>query len=162
MTSVVRLRVSKDSMIRFRAALWMFAGVVSACSADRTLAPRVVGVEGTSVRVEAYLWRDFQPISPPDGKPLVAILRIQTVDGARIPSTLTADSAWVYNGASVWATAVVEEQPRGAGAAAFQVVARNGPKWGPGVEVDVVVRLRDAAGHGVLLQAPGQLIGRTD
>jgi len=56
----------------------------------------------------------------------------------------------------------VEEQPRGAGAAAFAVVARNGPKWGPGVEVDVVVRLRDAAGHGVLLQAPGQLIGRTD
>lgn len=149
-------------MTSFRAALWTLAGLVSACSTDRTLATRVVPVEGASVRVDAYLWRDFQPISPPDGKPLVAIFRIATVDGRPIPSTLIADSAWVYNGASVWATAVVEEHPRSANAAFFEVVARNGPKWGPGIEVDVVVRLRDGAGHAVLLQAPGQLISRTD
>lgn len=149
-------------MTRFRAALWTVAGLVSACSTDRTLAPRVVPVEGASVRVDAYLWRDFQPISPPDGKPLVAVFRIATVDGGPIPSTLTADSAWVYNGASVWGTAVVEENPRSANAAFFEVVARNGPKWGPAIEVDVVVRLRDGDSRAVLLQAPRQVISRID
>jgi hypothetical protein len=41
-------------------------------------------------------------------------------------------------------------------------VARDGPKWGPGIEVDVVIRLRDAAGRHVLLQAREQLVHRTD
>ena len=131
-----------------------------ACSSDRLLAPRLVTMEGATVRAEAALWRDFAPSSPPDGQPLVATLRIQTADGSSIPSTLITDSVWLYNGAAVWATAVVEEQPRSA--SYFDVVARNGPKWGPGIEVDVVVRLRDSAGHSMLLQTPRQFIFRSD
>jgi hypothetical protein len=150
-------------MTSFRIALPALACIlVSACATERTLAPRLVAISGATVRVEASLWRDFAPSSPPDGKPLVAILRIQTVDGTPIPPTLTADSAWVYNSAQVWAAAVLEEHLRSAGASFFEVVARNGPKWGPGIEVDVVVRLRDAAGRAVLVQAPRQLINRSD
>ena len=133
---------------------------VIACSPDRSLAPDLVTMEGATVRAEAYLWRDFAPSSPPDGQPLVATLRIQTTDGSLIPPTLTADSAWLYNGGAVWATTVVQEQPRNA--TYFEVVARNGPKWGPGIEVDVVVRLRDSAGRSLLLQAPRQFIFRSD
>jgi len=134
--------------------------LVGACASERVLAPRFVTIEGARVGVHAFLWRDFQPTSPPDGKPLVAILRIQTTDDTPIPSTLTADSVWVYDGANVWAAPVVEEQPREA--TYFEVVARNGPKWGPGILVDVVVRLRDSGGHLVLIQASRQLIARTD
>jgi hypothetical protein len=126
------------------------------------LAPRLVSADGATLRLEAALWRDFQPSSPPDGKPLIAGLRVLTIDGASIPSTLRADSVWIYNGAAVWAASVTEEQSRSAGGSFFEVVARNGPKWGPGIEVDVVVQLRDAAGHALLLQAPRTLIGRTD
>jgi hypothetical protein len=102
------------------------------------------------------------PISPPDGKPLMLALRIQTIDGTPIPSTLTADSAWVYNGGAVWATAVVERSPREAGGAFFEVAAGGGPKWEPGIQVDVVVSVRDAAGQRRLIQAPRQTITRTD
>jgi hypothetical protein len=149
-------------MTHFRLALLAITTMVGACATDRALAPRVVSVDGATLHLEASLWRDFQPISPPDGKPLIASLRILTVDGAPMPSTLRADSVWTYNGAAVWAASVTEEQARSAGAPYFEVVARDGPKWGPGIEVDVVFQLRDAAGHVYLLQAPRVAIGRTD
>src|SRR5438552_2287407 len=59
-------------------------------------------------------------------------------------------------------TALRGGRPRGTGPSFFEVVARDGPKWGPGIAVDVVVRLRDGAGHEVLLQARAQWINRTD
>jgi hypothetical protein len=37
----------------------------------------------------------------------------------------------------------------------------NGPKWGPNVTVDVIVRLRDSTGHAAHLRARGQTIGAT-
>jgi len=100
------------------------------------------------------------PASPPDGAPLTLGIRVFTVDSSLIPASVTADSAWVYNGSAVWRTAVVENQPHNA--SHFDVGARGGPTWGPGIEVDVVVELRDGAGHRFLLQAPRQLITRSD
>jgi hypothetical protein len=44
----------------------------------------------------------------------------------------------------------------------LEVFAEGGPKWGPGIEVDVVVRLRDAAGKSWYLKARRQPIHRTD
>jgi len=124
--------------------------------------PATASLAGVSVRFEAYLWRDFQPIAPPDGQPLIMLLRFVTSDSTPIPATFQADSAWVTNSADVWATRVAEESARTPGAPYFDVLARNGPKWGPGIEVDVAVRLHDAAGRSVLLHAHRQLIVRTD
>jgi hypothetical protein len=152
---------------------WVFA---SACANEGVLGPpalvpvtselRDAPLEtpfgGVTVQLATSLWRDFQPSTPPDGQPLIAVLRVTSVDGTSIPAALQADSAWILNSDLAWATAVREEWTRGAGAPFFEVVARDGPRWGPGIEVDVVVRLRDSAGHHVLLQARGQLIQRTD
>ncbi len=131
-----------------------------ACSSERLIAPRLVIIDGVPYRVQASLNRDFMPISPPDGKPLTLGIRVLTADSSSIPASVTADSAWVYNGEAVWRTAVVERQPRNA--SYFDVGALGGPKWGPGIEVDVVVRLRDGAGHSFLVQALRQLITRSD
>lgn len=146
-----------------------------ACSTDRASAPVTVPVApelrnapaelsfaGATVRLETYLWRDFAPMSPPDGKPLIAALRVRDVNGTAIPDALHADSAWILNGELAWATGVREEQARTPGASFFEVIARDGPKWGPNVQVDVVVRLVDRAGHHALLRAPAQWINRTD
>ena len=54
-----------------RALTWF---ALAACTSDRALAPHIVAIAGATLRVDASLWRDFQPISPPDGKPLAAIL----------------------------------------------------------------------------------------
>jgi hypothetical protein len=55
-----------------------------------------------------------------------------------------------------------EEQQRTPGAKEFDVVARDGPKWGPGIDVDVIVGVRDGAGAVSLLRAPAQRNKRTD
>ena len=124
--------------------------------------PVRVTLDGTELLLESFLWRDFQPISPPDGKPLIAVFRVKAADGSDVPQSVRADAAWVVFGNDVWAARVVEEQPRSALPTGFEVVARNGPTWGPGASVDVIVQLRDAASRAVLLRAADQPIHRTD
>ena len=149
------------------------AGLLLACRGNPTApvslsvpklraAPTVVTLAGKPLVLEASLWRDFMPISPPDGQPLVAVLQIKAADGSAVPSSVRADAAWVVFGDEVWATPVAEEQARDETAPFYEVVARDGPKWGPGVTVEVIVQLRDGVGPTVLLRAPDQLINRSD
>jgi hypothetical protein len=53
----------------------------SVTTSDLTTAPTSVSIGGKSITLETSLWRDFQPIAPRDGKPLVALLHIKTEDG---------------------------------------------------------------------------------
>jgi S-formylglutathione hydrolase FrmB len=129
---------------------------------DFRAAPAAARLAGQSVSIEPFLWRDFQPISPPDGKPLTAVVRVRAAGGATLAAEVTADSLWVISGDQAWAARAVQEQPRSATGAYLEVVARNGPKWGPGVRVDVVVRVRDGGGAVAYVRAADQLIGRTD
>jgi hypothetical protein len=128
--------------------------------AQLAAAPTRIVADGKALTLRAALWRDFMPISPPDGKPLAAVLQIVTEDGSQVPATVTADTSWVLHGADVW-SATVEQRPRAETAPAYEVIARNGPKWGPDVSVDVVVHLVDSAGRSILLRAAGQTITAT-
>lgn len=118
--------------------------------------------DGKDLVLTPYLWRDFMPAAPPDGQPLVAVLRIGPSDGSAVPPTIRADAAWVVFGEQVWAAPVREDRFASPDPVYYEAVIRNGPKWGPGVTVDVVVRLRDSAGRAVLLRAANQAISRTD
>lgn len=129
---------------------------------DLRAAPTAATLAGQSVSIESYLWRDFAPISPPDGKPLIAVVRLNAADGAPLAPGVTADSVWVISEMEAWAARAVQEQPRSSTGAYLEVVARDGPKWGPGVRVDVVVRARDVLGRVVYVRAADQLIHRTD
>jgi hypothetical protein len=124
-------------------------------------APTQVAVSGKQLRLTANLWRDFMPISPPDGKPLVAILQIRTDDASPVPAAVSADMVWVIHGGDLWSTTPHEDRARAETSPRYEVVARDGPKWGPDVSVDVVVRLRDGSGRSYLLRAPMQMIGKT-
>jgi hypothetical protein len=123
-------------------------------------APTRIVADGKTLTLTTSLWRDFMPISPPDGRPLAAVLTIAAEDGSPVPATVTADTSWVIHSSEVW-TAAVEQRPRAETAPAYEVIARNGPKWGPDVSVDVVVRLIDSSGRAFLLRAPAQPIGAT-
>jgi hypothetical protein len=124
-------------------------------------APTQVLVEGHSLIMETYVGRDFMPIAPPDGQPMVAVLRIRTADGRAFPSGVTAERVSVVQGEAVWTAPTVREaasQEPGT----LEVIAREGPKWQPGSKVDVVVYLRDSASREHLLRAPDQTIQRSD
>ena len=141
------------------ARAFMLVCAVSACQASPSepdytalrAVPTSVILAGQSFELPVSLWRDFAPSSPPDGRPLAAVVRL--------PDRLAAvrvERVWVLLGGQVW-SAGAEQVP-----GTQDWVARDGPKWGPGVRVDVVARLREAGGEGVLVRAAGRMIQRTD
>jgi hypothetical protein len=124
---------------------------------ELSAAPSTVTIGGKTLTLTASLWRDFMPISPPDGKPLAAVLRVNTADGSPVPTDVRAGMVFIVYGTEVWSKTPAEERARSETAPAYEFMAREGPKWGPGVEVDVVVRLTSGGGT-YLLSARKQRI----
>ncbi len=122
---------------------------------DPAAAPESALVDGRELRLSAELWRDFQPMAPPDGQGLMAALSIGADDGLPLPGDVAISGVWVLNDKERWA-------PAFSGPAGMLVAnLTDGPKWAPGTQVDVVVRLtRDKQAW--LLRAAGVPIRRTD
>ena len=138
---------------------FLFACVVAGCQTapsepDPTglrETPTSAIVAGQPFALSVDLWRDFMPAAPPDGRPLAAVVRL--------PENLTTvrvERIWVIFGDQVWG-ADAEQVP-----GTQDWVGRDGPKWGPGIRVDVVARLREDNGRRVLVRAADRLIQRTD
>jgi hypothetical protein len=143
---------------------------------DLRKAPTEVVLDGRSLSLSVYLWRDFMPRihshGKPmiDGEPMIAVLKVATSDKKPFPSGVRLDRAWVLFGEQIWEASEFREQVKGphkdswincSDSPVCEVVARDGPKWGPGVLVDVVVRLIDKEGHHHLLQVPKQCVKAT-
>jgi hypothetical protein len=128
-----------------------------ASRAQPVSAPTRVVSDGVELILTAFLTRDFMPISPPDGKPLGGVLRIKTENGTPVPTGIVVTASWILFNAETW-PASVEQRPHAETGPNYEVIVRDGPKWGPDVMVDVVVRVRDSAGAESLLRAPKQLI----
>ena len=122
-------------------------------------APEEVVLAGHRYILESYLWRDFQPVAPPGGHPLIASIRLVEADRAAIPAETDMTRLWVINGKEVWHPPLRDENGRQV-AYRLERLAREGPKWDPGIRVAVVIEVV----HGsvtVFLQAQDQLIRRT-
>ncbi|MCX6843256.1 MAG: hypothetical protein NTX53_13340 [candidate division WOR-3 bacterium] len=150
------------------ALLLAAVGCGAACKCCRTTtdalaaAPERVEIDGREYTLAANLWRDFMPMAPPDGESLIAALKVSPADAMPPSADLAIDHVWVLNGEKQWSVAVV--RPSGAGqlpASQLEQSVRNGPKWGPGITVDVVVRLRQGKRTWLVRQA-GVTIKRTD
>ena len=118
------------------------------------------------------------PGAPPmlDGKPMIAVFKVATSDKESFPNGIRLDRAWVLFGEQTWETSnfrdkmdapandkqSTEKWINCADTSVCEAVARGGPKWGPGVFVDVVVRLTNREGRHYLLQARKQYVNRTD
>ena len=119
-----------------------------------------------TLRLTAYAWRDFSLGVPgPNGSPLMVALKLTTADKQPLPAGVQLDRAWVIFGEEVWEVSDLRNripnqdhaedswikcsyQPE------CQVTLREGPRWGPGVDVEVVVRFTDDEGRHHFLQAP--------
>ncbi|HEV7992870.1 MAG TPA: hypothetical protein VGP25_13650 [Gemmatimonadaceae bacterium] len=131
-------------------------------TAELQAAPASIVVEGQTLVLRPELWRDFMPITPPNGKPLAAVLRLYAASGTPVTASFHVDAAWVVNGADMWAPSVEENPFARWNPQYYEVVAHDGPKWDPGILVDVVVRVREASGATQLLRAAAQRIQTTN
>jgi hypothetical protein len=102
------------------------------------------------------------PFTPPDGRPMIASLRIERTDGTPLAGRLSIDAAWVVNNDEVWTQSVREERFAPPPPMYYEAIMRGGPKWGPGIAVDVVVRVRDSRGEPQLIRATNVPIHRTE
>ncbi len=111
-------------------------------------------IEGREFSLSVSAWRDFQPVAPPNGQPLIVMIKVSAADASSLPADLLLDQVWVRNGKEQWSVKPESSSPS-------EVAIRGGPKWGPGIKVDVVARLRQGK-QTFLVGAAGVDIKRTD
>jgi hypothetical protein len=117
-------------------------------------------VGGVAITLDPYLWRDFMPPTPAERSDLRASVTVMTATGRDIPPGLDVVRLYLVNGADAWVTDCSQEG-RPSAASEIQCVARGGPRWDPGLEVDVYVKVADAAGTTAYLAARGRMITAT-
>ncbi|MBN2409928.1 MAG: hypothetical protein JXE07_09335 [Candidatus Aminicenantes bacterium] len=116
-----------------------------------------ITIDGRRLTLETYLWRDFMPGVGSGGGPLLALVRVTAVDRLPFPSAVDADRLWIVRQDAVWEkelSETINESPH-----QLSKMARDGPRWGPSVYVDVIVRVVHITGKRYLLRASHQLIG---
>src|SRR5687767_9406473 len=119
--------------------------------AELLAAPTEIAFNGATFEAEVSAWRDFQPSAPADGRPLAVVVRV-----SQTFSSVGIDRIWVVYGGEVWSSSAARVDGTN------DWVARDGPKWGPGVTADVVLRTQHPTFGANLLRRPAVLIGRTD
>ncbi len=128
---------------------------------DPGAVPPELRLDGFVLSMHAFVWRDFMPISPPDGRPLSAVLEIQVAGLPRYPAYLVADRVWIIQGRDVWSTQEIKEQPVET-ADRLRLFVAGGPRWPAGSPVTVILRLVDQRSGEEALLRTEQIIQRTD
>jgi len=126
--------------------------------------PETITVNGVSISMETFLWRDFMPtIGAPPGSHLRAVITLTAEGTASFPDYVGADRLYVIYGEEVWETAFAEEiRPRdNAHLNQIQLVARGGPKWPVESLVHLIVRITIKGQGYRFIKALNQIIGAT-
>jgi len=123
-------------------------------------APLKVSIGSRIMTLEPFVYRDFMPGGPAGGSGLIAGCLITAEDGQPYPFGLDADKVWVIAGDEIWEGDFTEEAgpPSLNRLDQLQKVARGGPQWQPGTEIEVVVRLAPVTGARQLLRATGRKV----
>lgn len=140
------------------------AGTREELSIDELMsAPGKIEIDNRSYALDVFLWRDFMPFCPPNGRPMIALVSVTATDSLEFPKSIDADRIWIVNGSDVWQSGFSsEERTRHSSGNHLEKIARGGPKWRTGTKVDVVVRVIDGADNIYLLKASDQPINRTE
>jgi len=118
-------------------------------------APESLSLDSRSIQVDPVLYRDFMPISPPEGRPLVAGCRLWIPGVEPFPAIVIQEAfVWVFDGDAVW----FKKANITRGDAFVDIRIAGGPLWGPGTYADMVIGIRDGDGVLQLVARPHVLI----
>jgi hypothetical protein len=115
--------------------------------AELRAAPSTTTVAGVRVELQVSLYRNFQPITPPAGAPLIVSVRLPSS-----AATLAVDRLWILFGDQMW-SGTPQQNP-----GTLEWVSRDAPPWGPDVTVDVVARITAPGGASQLVRSASQRI----
>ena len=111
----------------------------------RENAVETLTIGSNSFVLDAYLWRDFMPISPVNGKPMISINWLVSTDMVKIPENLSMVKQYVFYEDEIWVADYENETPTPSlPEYKLERISRNGPKWGPKIYVDVISQIRDS------------------
>ncbi len=125
--------------------------------------PETVTIGNNNLVLETYIWRDFMPVrggndGDGNGSGMFCVSKLTEVDGAPILSTIELIKHYVIKGDEIWTADYVEV--RKDRDHILEGVVKEGPKWGPDIEVDVVIEFENS-GTTYRILAASQRIGRT-
>ncbi len=93
--------------------------------------------------LDAYLWRDFMPISPSNGKPMISINWLRDIDSTEISDNIDLTEQYVVYNDSIWISEYENESSLTQPDYKIEKTSRDGPKWGPKIYVDVISKVLD-------------------
>lgn len=125
-------------------------------------APEKIVINNSEYTLSTFLWRDFMPLMYSNGgSSLMTIVEIKSPGKTTISSEIDATRLWIVKGKEIWEAGLTEETRFTTGDTLGKI-NRSGPRWGPEITVDVIVRVIDLkSGKEYLLKAPNQIIVKT-
>ena len=108
-------------------------------------AAETLTIGSNSFVLDAYLWRDFMPISPENGKPMISINWLICTELVKIPDNLSMVRQYVIYKDDIWIADYENEEPAPSlPEYKIERISRNGPTWGPDIYVDVISQIHDS------------------
>jgi len=104
-------------------------------------APETLSIDNKNIVLNTSIYLDLMPgVSE---TPMIVQINLETVDSSDIPTSINPKSLYIVNQSEVWKTFFSNESPRESEIKPFRIVkkAREGPKWGPNIFVDIIVSL---------------------
>ena len=122
--------------------------VTKAWSVDQIAAfPDSIAIDGRVMYISASANRDFMPIAPSDGRPLSAGVQLLGLTNGPIDWTPKDPVLYIILGDSMWISSARSQQASYAASLLWEFSASDGPKWGPGAVVDIVLEFGVAPGN---------------
>ena len=123
-------------------------------------APDTITVEDKQLYLTTWLYIDFGDKNYWAYETLFVGCFILSTDKKSIYDLITVETVWIVYKNQVWHSQLREwgMAPRSIWPELAMESVDRGPKWGPDVYVDVIIKVIDKKGNPQLLRAPNQLI----
>lgn len=113
-----------------------------ALAAQLKASPETIAIGNNSLLLETYLWRDFMPDGNTEGSFLLCVNKLTGDAGTAIPEAISLKKQYVIKGDEIWIAGYSEV--RNSPVNVLEGVVRDGPEWGPDINVDVVCEFERA------------------
>lgn len=98
--------------------------------------PEKINVGNNNLVLTTFLWRDFMPVAEKNGSPLYCINKLTDTDSTTISNDIFLKKQYVIKDNEIWTAeySEIKESPE----FILEGFIKNGPKWGPGITVDII------------------------